>query len=300
MTPEPGLIAVDWGTTRFRAYLAAADGTIFERRESDDGIAAISPGGFASALLSHCGSWLDQYPGLPVVMAGMIGSRNGWIEAPYAPCPASPADIALGMACAEISPGRAASIIPGLITRESAAPDVMRGEETLIFGSGVTDGIAVLPGTHSKWARIEGGRITGFMTFMTGEFYDVLVKHSLLGRLAAAPEDSAGFRRGLEHAAGARLPLTHAVFAARTLVLAGGMPPGMVAPFLSGLLIGAEIRGAREVFGVVPRVSLIGGGALARNYEEALAHGGIAAERLDSEACLLRGIAAIGAARRAE
>ena len=292
-------IAVDWGTTRFRAFLVDDGGMIIDRRSGPDGVSSVPAGGFAGVLDRHCAEWLKASPDIPVVMAGMAGSRNGWTEAPYALCPASVADVARSLIKTASQAARDVTIVPGLITRDgSGAPDVLRGEETLIFGAGVADGIVVLPGTHSKWARIEAGAITGFTSFMTGEFYDVLMKHSLLGRLATSPADESGFRQGLAAAkSSAGQALTASAFQARTRVLAGDIAGAAVAPFLSGLLIGSEIQSALQSFGAPKRVILVGDGVLAEAYRTALAASGVETEMRDPGACLLKGLARILAAR---
>src|SRR5687768_2699500 len=155
----PRLIAIDWGTSRFRAYLVDSAGGILQDVASEDGMATVRDGKFADVLLARCGHWLRGYPDLPVLMSGMVGSRNGWKEAPYVPCPARLDDIRRAIQKIEILPARLSGIVPGLIYRETDVADVIRGEETKIIGTGGEDGLIVMPGTHCKWARIEGGQI---------------------------------------------------------------------------------------------------------------------------------------------
>mgnify|MGYP000149028397 CR=1 FL=1 len=237
----PALIAIDWGTTRFRAYLLDGAGAVLERVSSDDGIMAVKPGGFPAVLAIRCGMWLARHPDIPVIMAGMVGSRNGWVEAPYRVCPATASDIAEAMADVDIGNGRKARIVPGLSTRDaSGAPDVMRGEETLALGTGIENGTVILPGTHSKWVHIENGMIKSFATFMTGEVYATLLSQTILGKLREEPDEATGFAKGVE-AAKRKGGLTHLAFAARTSVLLGDISGHEVAPFLSGLLIGSEV-----------------------------------------------------------
>jgi 2-dehydro-3-deoxygalactonokinase len=234
------LIGLDWGTTSLRAYRIAAGGAVLERREAARGILSVAGGAFAEALAEVAGDWLAAEPGLPVLASGMIGSRQGWREVPYADCPAgapsSPAARRGG------GPGdRTVRIAPGLLARDAGGvPDVMRGEETQILGelaaSGASSGRFVLPGTHSKWAAAEAGRILSFATYMTGEVFDVLRRHSILGRLMrddGAPHDPDAFRLGLDRA---RAPepggttaagggrLLHDLFGARTLGLPATCP----------------------------------------------------------------------------
>ena len=281
-------IAVDWGTTHLRAYLARAGGEILERSSGTEGISTLAGSGFAAALQQRCGQWLERFPEAPVVMAGMIGSRNGWLETPYLDCPASLRELSRHLAAVTVAAAREAPIVPGMKTRNDGIPDVLRGEETLLFGAAVTDGVIVLPGTHCKWAVIDSGRVATFRTYMTGEFYGLLRDHSLLRLLAEQPEDGAGFARGLA-AAGRPGGLLHHAFEARAAVLDGAMAGAATLPFLSGLLIGAEIGEAIADFGAMRSVTLIAGGALAGRYREALAWRGIAATVLAPETCFVRG-----------
>ena len=215
---ETALIAVDWGTSRFRAYRLGPQGAVLERADGDDGISSVPPGGFPAVLQRHCGAWMSDAPSAPVVMAGMVGSRNGWAEATYASCPASPASLAGAM----LDVSDRVFIIPGVITRGGRGPDVMRGEETLVFGTEARDGLVCLPGTHSKWVKLEGGAIVDLATFMTGECYGLFRSQSLLARLATEPEDLAGFDEGLAAAAD-EAGLLNRLFQARARVLDGSM-----------------------------------------------------------------------------
>lgn len=271
------LIGLDWGTTSLRAYRVAADGAVLERRESARGILNVPDGDFAAVCAETIGDWRAIAPRAPVLASGMIGSRQGWREAPYVPCPAGLGDFARGFA--EVDGVR---IVPGLSCIDGdGVPDVMRGEETQLCGLGAADGLAVLPGTHSKWAVIKGGRITRFATFMTGEVFAVLRAHSILGRGMSGSAIAPGaFARGL--ALAATCPpgpggLLHRLFAARTLGLFEQADAAALPGILSGLLIGAEIataRGWAEGQGVA---IVIGGADLAQLYRHALEQAGMSA-----------------------
>ena len=182
------LVALDWGTSSLRAALLHDDGNVAEARSLPRGILTVPAGGFPQVFDEAVAPWRD-IPGALFLLGGMVGSRQGWLEAPYCPCPAGFADIAARLAWVE--PGRIA-IVPGLNCAQGGVPDVMRGEETQVFGAldllGMTDGLFVLPGTHSKWVRVEGQRIESFSTFMTGEFYALLRQHSILARTLPADD----------------------------------------------------------------------------------------------------------------
>lgn len=288
--PEPRLVAVDWGTSRLRAYLLDASGAVLDRTAADEGIMAVPPGGFPATLRKHVGPWLSNGQNLPVVLAGMVGSRNGWIEVPYLACPATTLDIAGALAPVDLGDGLTAQIVPGLTTRDaSGVPDVMRGEETKIVGTDLSDGIVVTPGTHAKWSRVAGGRIEGFATFMTGDIYGAFMEHTILGKLAGTPADEAGFARGLaasERDGG----LTHQAFSARTLVLMGDMAGREVGPYLSGLLIGTEVRHALQHARDGEDIVVVAEGVIADGYGLALARLGRTCRVLDPEATFLKGL----------
>lgn len=297
--PRP-LIALDWGTTRARAFLIGEDGGVIERRSADRGIQSVPAGGFPAAFAEIAGGLRQARPDAAVLLAGMVGSRNGWIEAPYVACPASPDDIAAAGLSVRLDDGTGALVLPGLSCADGAF-DVMRGEETLIVGLGLTDGIACLPGTHSKWAEVKRGRIVRFASFMTGEVYGLLREHSILARLAAEPagDDAAeGARRGL---AAARRPggLLNAAFHARSEVLAGRMSGGAVGPYLSALLVAQEIAGARALFGDLDNLQLVADGVLAQSYGRALAAAGLDHGLATPEDAFVAGVSRLAAGLRA-
>ena len=282
---SPSLIAIDWGTTSARVYCIGAAGEIGPTRTAPLGIGTLQDGGFGAALDTLLGDWRDDPA--PRIACGMIGSRQGWVEAPYVPCPADLAGLGRGLVA---TPGGELMIVPGARCADSAGiPDVMRGEETQLAGAiGPDEGrvLAVLPGTHSKWAIVDEGCLVGFVTFMTGELYAVLLAHSILGRMAvgvagAANGTGAAFARGVAHGSVCD-GLAHAIFGARTLALTGELAPEDVGDWLSGVLIGDEIRAARvwaRDHGVdAAEAIVIGEGALVARYVRALEATGIGAK----------------------
>ena len=195
---SPHLIGLDWGTTSCRAYLIGADGAVLTRIGDGPGILKVENGTFGATLDAMVGGWPAH---LPIILSGMIGSRQGWAEALYARCPAGADDIVTALATIDHA-RRTISLVPGLSTQNDAMPDVMRGEETQILGalalSGRGDGLFLLPGTHSKWAEVSAGRITSFRTFMTGEIFGALKDHTILGRLMRdGAANAEAFARGV-------------------------------------------------------------------------------------------------------
>lgn len=281
MSDGAALIAIDWGTSAARAYTLDGFGRIIAERSASLGISQVEPGSFNAAFSTLLGEWNSLK--VPRIASGMIGSRQGWIEAPYLECPAPLAALTSRL-CR--TPGGEMAIVPGLLCNDDAGiPDVMRGEETQILGAvdpNEAEQIVLLPGTHSKWARVEGGCITGFTTWMTGELYAVLLKHSLLGRLATsepdAPHDDEAFDRGVHR--GLEEPgLSHAIFGARTLALTGRLAPNAVGDWLSGVLIGHEIASAATRYLGSNRARtpllIIGSSELTERYTRALGHAGM-------------------------
>ena len=277
------LVAIDWGTSSLRGALLDNDGRVTDERSAPRGILSVPTGGFASLFEELFGDWM-QPAGTRCLISGMAGSKQGWIEAPYCPCPAGLTQIAAKVIAVE--PGRIA-LVPGLSDEHDGVPDVMRGEEVQIFGAvaltGVRDGVFVLPGTHNKWVRVADGRVTGFRTFMTGEFYALLSTHSILARTidAAAPLDEAAFLLGVTQSANNE-GLLHNAFGARTLALFERMSAADLSSYLSGLLIGEELR--TQSLRAAGEVVLIGAPALTQRYALALHASGVRSRSLGAEA----------------
>jgi len=258
---KTSLIGLDWGTSALRAYLFARDGRVIERARSDAGIQALRDAGFRAAFEAVCAPWLAARPDLPVIASGMIGSRQGWHEAPYVATPAGFAQLASGLLRIDRDAGRPFAIVPGVSTAPASGPaDVMRGEETQVFGalsgdaaSGRRRARVVLPGTHSKWVEVLDGQIVAFRTYLTGELYAVLSEHSIVGRLFPSRDDPAhgrwathAFSQGLERASADPAGLASLLFSVRAEGLLGRYPADALPSYLSGLLIGAEIAHARS------------------------------------------------------
>ncbi len=288
----PALIALDWGTSNLRASLLDPGGQLLETRSAPGGVMAVQGGAFAAALQALCGDWLVQFS-CPLIASGMIGSRQGWKEAPYVDCPATMAQVSAQLTTVRIdgsgpaSDGRTLFIVPGLrCVDDNGQFDVMRGEETQLWGAALEPGsVCVLPGTHSKWAWLgAGGEISRFATFMTGELYGLLTQHGILGRLMVF-----GHHQRDEFIAGARLglaghaQLSHTIFAARTAGLMGQVAPEALPDYLSGILIGAEI-GAATAGRPGVAVCLLGDDDLCARYALAGEVAGISTSRANAGA----------------
>jgi 2-dehydro-3-deoxygalactonokinase len=291
MSSPSALIGLDWGTTSFRAYRLDVTGAVLEAKSAPAGILKVPEGDFEAVFEREIGPWLNAGPDLPVIASGMITSRQGWIEVPYRACPAGSDEIAGALLRHETGAGRIVHFVPGLsIVGADGVPDVMRGEETQIIGAvgGAVGGaggeaagrrLLVLPGTHSKWALVEDGRLVWFATFMTGELFAVLKEHSILGRLMAGDSDDEGtFRRGLAYARASGGGLLRRLFSARTLGLFGDLPASGIASYLSGLLIGTELREALDCLEQPPadqEITVVGSSELTTRYLAAIEHAGL-------------------------
>lgn len=286
------LIAIDWGTSSLRGARFDAQGQRLDERRFPRGILTVGAGEFPAVFEACFGDWLQDRQAL-CLLSGMVGSRQGWQEAPYCPCPAGFAE--LGQHLLWLHPGRMA-IVPGLSVQQQdglpngfaiAQHDVMRGEEIQIFGAlalaEVQDATVVLPGTHSKWARVVQGRVTGFRSFMTGEVYALLSEHSILSRtlVADAPWHETTFCQAVQLAQQAPSVLS-SIFATRTLALFETLPAAWHASFLSGLLIGEELRAMRGQQS--SKLLLVGSAALTPRYQLALQALGRDAQSLGDEA----------------
>lgn len=298
MPSPPSLIAIDWGTSNLRASLLDGTGHAVESRSAPGGIMAVKDRQFSQALLALCGDWVHQLD-CPLIASGMIGSRQGWKEAPYLDCPASVAGAAQVLTRVDIEaadvalPRHQLHIVPGLRCLEASGQyDVMRGEETQIWGAGVAPGsLCVLPGTHSKWAWVgEVGAITHFRTYMTGELYGLLTQHSILGRLMVFGQTRMDdFRSGVKLGLASHAHATHAIFSARTAGLMNKVAPEGLPDYLSGLLVGIELGSAMASAAegaAATAVTLIGDDTLCSRYEIAFELAGVATRRAPEDATI--------------
>jgi 2-dehydro-3-deoxygalactonokinase len=277
-----GLVAIDWGTTNVRAFHIADDGSLLDRREKALGLQSVKNGNFAGAFREIAGDWM-VLPSRPrALLSGMIGSAQGWIEAPY---------VAGALVTAPDAHYKVL-VVRGLRCQGAGGPDVMRGEETQLIGAGLGDGVYCLPGTHSKWAIVEGGRIVRFASFMTGELFATARKHTILGRsMVDAQHDPAAFAQGYVRSTSPGGLLNH-LFTVRTASLLEGLKPAAAPSYLSGLLIGHEIADAKK-WCAPSRVVVIGAGVLVQHYAVALAMAGIEAAAVNGEHAAASGLYAI-------
>ena len=303
-------IAIDWGSTSFRAYHFTADGSLLDKRQADCGIREVSDRSeadrhewFESILFEHCGDWLSLQSNEsdpPVLLSGMITSRNGWIETPYMPCPVK-LDELIGSAVPKTIGNTRLVFLPGVSIGggdDTKSADVMRGEELQLIGATdnnnsdkeSTSALYLLPGTHSKWVKYNDGCLQSFHTAPTGEVFATLMQHTLIGALSNEGEwDVAVFRNSVEQGYHSTQFLSR-LFGARAGVLLDKLQPQAVSAYLSGLLIGREIReGLNMVSDVAGDVALdtvitmIGEPLLCSRYTDALRSLGIASRVPDND-----------------
>ena len=274
-------VAVEWGTTSFRAALIAPDGEILDELAEPRGILSFKQGEFAPYLIATCAR-MTKEGGQSFVLSGMIGSKDGMAEVPYCACPATVTDIARGVKWAVKD---RVAIAPGVRFEND---DVMRGEETQIFGAaavlGMRDATMILPGTHSKWVNLEGGALVGFNTFMTGEMYALLAQHSILAKSFAQQStlfEPQAFLKGIDYAQGG-FSLLNTAFSVRVKSLFKELAPEHAASYLSGIVIGEELAAMQVQPGV--ELVVVGSQQLTERYQLALEHLGANVRTLGSQA----------------
>ncbi|WP_420960444.1 2-dehydro-3-deoxygalactonokinase [Brucella sp. IR073] len=297
MSQAPAFAGADWGTSRFRLWLMDREGHVLAEKRADDGLDVSRAKGFANVLESHL-SALGAPDELPVVICGMAGSRQGWVEAPYVDVPADPATI-LAAAARIPDVSRDIRIVPGL-AQQGAKPNVMRGEETqllgLVHGKPGYTGLVAMPGTHSKWVSLEGGRVSGFSTYLTGELYALLAGQSILRHsIGAGAEnvdaDQLAFEEGLAQALTPGFSLLGTLFEIRAAMLLNGQSEAEAAAKLSGLVIGSEAADARaKAHAALSTVQLVASGRMERLYRKALEAAGFACETVDADDAVRKGL----------
>jgi 2-dehydro-3-deoxygalactonokinase len=292
-------LALDWGTTNLRAWVLDEQGRVARRRDFALGVGSLASGEAERRFHEEVRPAMDA-EALPAILCGMIGSNLGWTAVPYLDCPAGFEQMGRALHRVE-APGAPVWIVPGLrAIRPDGSPDVMRGEETHVFGWASEDPARVRgehlichPGTHAKWVRMVDGRIETFVTSMTGELFAILRRHSAL-RVADAQDDEAAFALGLQSAGDGRA-LASRLFTARSRVVGGDLPAQSAESYLSGLLIGAEAASTPALLGIGAgaSVSIIGDLGLCGRYSQALEACGFRTETYDGDEAVLAGLCAL-------
>jgi 2-dehydro-3-deoxygalactonokinase len=284
----PGvLIVLDWGTTNVRLALLSADGTVIQERRGISGVGDFT----AEQFEKHFDELTDQWPDVPAIAAGMVGSRQGWSEAEYLPCPTSVADLAGGLHHI-VYGNRTIAIVPGLKLANNGRYDVMRGEESQIAGyltrHNDFSGTLLMPGTHSKWVHVERGTVVDFQTYMTGELFETLSRHSILRHSVVAPHGETGhFAASVQKLARSGSSIEGALFGLRARHLLKNSDQQVLHRELSALLIMAELKaGQKDGFALADNTILIGSQDLTRLYE-------IALQAIGLQATCIRGTALV-------
>lgn len=288
-------VAVDWVTSSFRLWLMSASGKVLGERRSDEGMTTAARTGFAPVLQSHLDA-LGAAADLPVVICGMAGARQGWVEAGYIDTPAHLTDILNG-AVVVSGQAREILILPGIAQRDAAAPDVMRGEETQLLGAlGLNapgEALVCMPGTHSKWVKVRGGTVERFATFMTGELFNTILSHAVVGAEEAVDGDA--FRAAVAAAFAAPALSANLLFRVRSRQLLFGGSAQAARETISGTLIGVELAAGLAEREQGAPVTLIASGRLQRLYQMALEALSIPLDAVDAEEAVRRGLAGAAA-----
>ena len=292
---EAAYVAIDWGTSSFRLWLVDRAGNLLGERRSHEGMMAAGKLGFATVLQSHLEA-VGAAPGLPVVVCGMAGARQGWVEAGYVDTPARLASI---LQHAVPVPGQNGDIriLPGIAQRDPKAPDVMRGEETQLLGAlgvdATDDAVVCMPGTHSKWVRVSGGTVERFATFMTGELFDVVARETILSHAVTGAEeadDIDAFKSAVIAASEAPSLAANLLFQVRSGQLLYGGTPSSAREKISGTLIGLEL--AAGLAGDVPGsgITLVASGRLQMLYQLAFDTVSVPVRSIGAEDAVRRGL----------
>ncbi|TCV95484.1 2-dehydro-3-deoxygalactonokinase [Biostraticola tofi] len=288
-------IAIDWGSTNLRAWLCL-DGKVADSIQSEAGVTRLEGRSPLQVFTEVISRW-QQHP-LPIIMAGMVGSNAGWVSVPYLPCPTRLTDIAGRLTKVEQAAPRNAWIIPGISIVSDTNRNVMRGEETQLLGAWQSeqDSLYLMPGTHSKWVRVdEGGTLNDFRTVMTGELHHLLMKQSLIG-VGLTEQQSAPqvFMQGVEQGF-AQSNILRCLFETRAAHVLEQLDKSAVSEWLSGLLIGNEVAQMQQDWqiGRGETVTVIGNPKLAARYQQALHHAGLNHKLLDGDKCFQAGIRSI-------
>ncbi len=287
----PAWIAVDWGTSNMRAWAMSASGTVLAEAASAKGMGSLARDAFEAALLQTIDPWLDGP--VDVMACGMVGSRQGWVEAAYASTPCAALPEGLTRAPTQ-DPRLRVHVISGI--KQMSPADVMRGEETQIAGflalNKNWDGVICLPGTHTKWVHVSADEVVSFQTFMTGELFDVISSQTVLRHSVAAEGwDEAAFDEGVSIAMARPERLASRLFSLRAEGLLNGLDGAAARAHLSGLLIGAELAGAKPYW-LGQQIAVIGDGTLSGHYVRALAAQSAPATQVNATAATLAGLSA--------
>jgi 2-dehydro-3-deoxygalactonokinase len=279
---EPALIGVDWGTSSLRAFLIDTDGQVIDDASSPQGIMQVPGKTFEAVLDRLIGPWRRQ-ANVPILASGMITSRNGWVETPYAAMPLGACDLARVLVPYDVASGARIHFITGALIEHAGGPDVMRGEETQIIGAsalGLNDGTFVMPGTHSKWVQAVDGQIVDFSTYMTGEIFAALKGHTILGTLMEGDDfNEEAFEMGVAAGLDTKANLLNNLFHVRTLPLMDKIPKIATADYMSGMLVGTEVAAATRNIEDIGTITIVGRNDLSERYESALNTAGFECRR---------------------
>lgn len=301
MTGPAEVLVCDWGNTNLRAWTLDAAGAVVGEQGFALGVSYLGSGEAERRFQAEIRPAL-QAENLPALLCGAVGSTVGWSTAAYTDCPASLDDLASALH-APTADGWV-RIVPGVRwTGFNGQGDVMRGEETQLFGWLSADTaracgrrIVCHPGTHSKWMVIEDGRLTRFVSTMTGELYALLRQHSILSASVAADDvfDEAVFGEGLTAASDGEA-LAARLFSVRARVVGYGRPVASTANYLSGLMIGAEVAATPALLGADAEepIDLLGDPKLCGLYARAFAARGRRTETHDGDPAAIAGLFAI-------
>jgi 2-dehydro-3-deoxygalactonokinase len=288
------LIGLDWGSTNLRAYAFDSSGNLVAHAQSSAGaMTLLSSAAFDGALHELVGAWLAASPRAGLIACGMVGARGAWVEAGYCEKGAGARELHCAMKSITTASGHTLRVVPGIASNALDEVDVMRGEETQIIGAPLRDGVIVLPGTHSKWARIEDGRITAFETYVTGEMNALIRQQSSIGKVFVdlpSISDAAAVDRGIARAKRSNAHWLHELFGFRARVVSGTCESQQVSTEFSAWLIASEFAQATRVFNGMRAIRLIASETLQAWYTRIAPAFDVECTVLNIEKCVTRGL----------
>ncbi len=289
------LIGLDWGSTNVRAYAFSVQGDVIDVQSSQAGALTLSgANAFDAALRSVVRPWIDDTSDIPLIACGMVGAKHGWREVGYCLSGVGASELARNAVRVETSLGSTLAIIPGI---KSAEPDVMRGEETQLIGCELTQGVVILPGTHSKWVELRDGAVASFATFMTGELNALIRTHSSVGALLKSPpnaSDLPAFNLGVNYARAGAASWLHDLFVLRASVVSGHKREDEISTVLAGWLLGCEFAAGLSMYPNTNHVSLIASANVLPWYTAVASSFNVVAVALDASQVTPRGLWKIG------
>ena len=302
MSTNTSIVLGMWGTSHLSLYLVNPSTGVVKAKSQGPGISMLGGRSPEEALFEIVDKWIEEQTVSEIYLSGMVGSTLGWVDVPYMECPLDMSDISPHVV-RFIARDIPIVIIPGLACQNLLGHnDVIRGEETELLGwfstastQQLKSSLICIPGTHTKWIKIENGKIDSFLTSVVGEMYQIISANGVLAKphFGKTVQSSNAFMLALDNISKRPSNLMNLLFTTRANAVRGEFSPEDSTDYLSGLLIGADIQAATDCFGREPfseGIPLIGSNYLVDRYSQALSYWEYSAEKLSSGEIGRRGL----------